>query len=215
MLSAILLATAAVAVEPTWLVGSGLYYAPNSDSNSALLNLAYVSGAVDLGPSDAPLGLGFSLERRLTEGAWLMFLATGSYRSEEYTSDTFTRSNHSGSVAGSVGPRFVLTESLPVEVAIYSVASLSYASTDSHFTTGSTGNSATNLTDAKVHQWSLGVRGGLTFDRTLVEGLGVRLGLNALGLGWSKGRDDVSGREIDKVSVGLSPEASLLLTMTF
>lgn len=215
MLSGILLlTTAAAAAQPTWLVGSGLHY--SAPATSALGNLTCLGGGCGaLYSADPGLGLGVTVERRLADRMWLMFLATAAYRKETLTGTPYGYTSRAATASAFAGPRYVLTTDLPVEVALYGVAGGWYASAE---TTGSAGSSAlseSSDTSSTSHGAGFALRGGLTFDRTLVDGLGVRLGLGVLGLDWSTSEVETSGAEADRVGFGLRPEASLLLTMAF
>lgn len=205
MLSALLLATiAAVSEEPTWMVGSGLRYEPSVNVGMASL-LCRGSCTAGAYLNDDRLGLSVALEGRLSDRLWLMFLATGGYRKSESGGVTSGTEDTIIDVGASAGPRFALTEDLPVELALYGVLNAGYASAE--FVRQS-------KPESKSQAKAIGARFGLTFDRSLTDGLGVRLGLNLLALEWLKSSEDVSGAEYDSLAFGVRPEASLLLTMS-
>ena len=164
---------------------------------------------------DNRLGLGLTVERRLAERSWLMFLATAGYRKSGQSGGSYESEDTNLHASGSVGPRFVLTSDLPVEVALYGVLSAAYSSSERSSRGAPDTLARIETPGSQRHSKSLGARFGLTFDRALAEGLGVRLGLNLVGFDWTQSAEDVSGNETDGLSLGLRPEATLLLTMSF
>ncbi|MDP1828293.1 MAG: hypothetical protein Q8L48_33795 [Archangium sp.] len=224
---------AAVPVVPDWNVGAGIGFmvAGPSYSTIGLGGAGGLAGLAGVGSASSGMSLlpqprfTVLVERRLSDQLFLTFQGSASYSASQDDKNAELK-GHYLALDGAIGLRRVFNPRGVIEVSWFGNVGVGYTNSESR-TLGpvydpATGSySQTMLAKYRNHTFGVGAVTGLTLERTLIDGLALRLSSGIVGLNYGLGASTVTtpmektDRQHSQFDVGLRFSPSIELRYAF
>lgn len=224
---------AAVPVVPDWNVGAGIGFmvAGPSYSTIGLVGAGGLAGLAGLGSSSSGMYLvpqprfTVLVERRLSDQLFLTFQGSASYSASQDDKNAELKGHHLA-LDGAVGLRRVFNPRGVIEVSWFGNLGIGYTNSESRtlglfYDPATASYSQTMLAKYRSHTFGVGAVTGLTLERTLIDGLALRLSSSIVGLNYGLGATTLTtpmektDRQNSQFDVGLRFSPSIELRYAF